>query len=256
MPSAPSYDETFWRRVLGQARPGRLMGTLKRLVENQAQKVTLRLTDNLAEHELLEELLEASKPRSEQHSALSRLDYLLRTPWRYPPLPWGSRFGRRFEPSLFYGALGTKVLFAEAAYYRFVFLEGMAQAFRDRVISQFTVFEAAYRTEHGLDLSRAPFERHEPMLRHRAEYAPCQALGSVLREQGIEAVSYLSARTSDRALNVTLFTPSALRSRKHRNPRPGVCESRREEIAFRFDGDLHTFPRNGFLVDGRLPVPA
>jgi hypothetical protein len=232
------------------------MGTLKRLVENQAQKVTLRLTDNLAEHELLESLLEASKPPAGDQPGLARLDYLLRTPWRYPPLPWGSRFGRRHEPSLFYGALATAALFAEAAYYRFVFLEGMAVPFRDRVISQFTVFDATYRTEQGLDLSRPPFARHEPVLRHRAVYAPCQALGSVLRERGVEAITYLSARTPDRALNVALFAPAALRSRKHRNPRPGVCESRVEQVSFRFGGNLYAFPRGDFLVDGVLPTPA
>lgn len=251
----PRYDEAYWRKVFTGADVGRLMGTLKRLVENQAQKVTLKLTDNLAEHELLETLLEASKPLA-RHPRLERLDYLLRTPWRYPPLPWGSRFGRRFEPSLFYGALSDAALFAEAAYYRFVFLEGMTTPFRERVISQFTVFEAMYRTEAGVDLSRAPFARHDAVLRHRSDYGPCQALGTMLREAAIEAILYLSARTRDKTLNVALYTPAALRSRKHRNPRPGVCESRPEQVSFRFGGRLHTFPREEFLVDGVLPVPA
>ena len=115
------------------------MGTLRRLVENQEQKVTLRLTDNLAQHDVLEGLLEESKPDGIEHTGLGRFDYLLRTPWRYPPLKWGSRFGRRFEPSLFYGALDRSALFAEAAYYRLVFLEGMKKPFGERVISQFTV---------------------------------------------------------------------------------------------------------------------
>ncbi len=231
------------------------MGTLKRIVENQAQKVTLALTDDLAEHELLEEMLEASKPVP-AHPRLGRLDYLLRTPWRYPPLPWGSRFGRRYEPGLFYGALRTHGLFAEAAYYRFVFLEGMEKPFRERVISQFTVFEAMYRTEQGMDLSHAPFDRHVKILRHPADYGPCQALGSLLRERGVEAILYLSARTRDDALNIALYSPDALRSRKHRNPRPGVCESRIDQVSFRFAGELYTFPRADFLVRGALPVPA
>lgn len=251
----PRYDEAYWRKIFDEAKARRLMGTLKRLVENQAQKVTLRLSDNLAEHELLEAMLEASKP-ADRHPGLGRLDYLLRTPWRYPPLPWGSRFGRRFEPSLFYGALGDAALFAEAAYYRFVFLDGMARPFRDRVLSQFTVFEAMYRTDAGIDLSQEPFDRFESVLRHRADYGPCQALGTVLREAKIEAILYLSARTRDRAFNVALYTPAALRSRKHRNPRPGVCESRPEQVSFRFGDRLHTFPREDFLVDGALPVPA
>ena len=252
----PKYDARFWRRVVGRVEPGRLMGTLKRLVENQQQKVTLSLTDTLAEHDVLENLLEASKPEPEVHPSLARFDYLLRAPWRYPPLPWGSRFGRRFEPSLFYGALSRAALFAEAAYYRLVFLEGMETPFEERVISQFTVFEAMYSTENGVDLSAPPFKRHEAVLKHKSAYEPCQALGTVLRERGVEAILYLSARTIDDGLNVALFSPAALRSRKHRNPRHGICETRPSKVSFRTDGDIFEFPRDGFLVDGELPAPA
>lgn len=250
------YDESFWRRVVAQTRAVTLMGSLRRLVENQEQKVTLRLTDDLAEHDVLESLLEESKPEGTFHPRLLQFDYLLRTPWRYPPLPWGSRFGRRFEPSLFYGALDRVALFAEAAYYRLVFLDGMHEPFKERVISQFTVFEATYRSTKGYDLSQRPFSKHETVLRHRAEYGPCQALGSVLRERDIEAITYLSARTVDDRLNVALFSPLALRSRKHRNPRHGLCETTIAGVSFRLDDELHTYPRAQFLVDGKLPMPA
>jgi len=253
------YDDAWWRRVASAVEPAVFMGTLSRLVENQEQKVTLALTDTLAEHEVLEAMLESSKPLPEDlpgFARLARLDYLLRTPWRYPPLRWGSRFGRRFEPSLFYGALGTRALFAEAAYYRLVFLEGMETPFADRVISQFTVFEALYRSEKGLDLSQEPFARHEDVLRHKSNYGPCQVLGSVLREMGIEAIVYLSARIPGREQNVALFAPAALRSRKHRNPRHGICESRPDGVSFSFGGELLHYPREQFLEDGRLPVPA
>lgn len=250
------YDAAFWRRVLGNAEPSGLLGTLKRLVENQEQKVTLALTDNLAEHEMLEALLEESKPAPGDHPRLRRLDYLLQTPWRYPPLAWGSRFGRRFEPSLFYGALSAEALFAEAAYYRLIFLEGMQTPFADRVISQFTAFEALYQTDRGFDLSQPPFARHERVLRHKAHYLPCQELGSELRHMGVEAITYLSARTAGRELNVALFSPAALRSRKHRNPRHGLSESRPEGVSFRLGDELYHFPRENFLYEGVLPVPA
>jgi hypothetical protein len=250
------YDATFWRRVIARAEPRTVMGTLKRIVENQEQKVTLGLTDNLAEHDVLESLLESSKPSPGDHASLARFDYLLRTPWRYPPLKWGSRFGRRFEPSLFYGSLGLRALFAEAAYYRLVFLEGMEAPFRDRVISQFTVFEASFRTDRGFDLSLPPFRRHEAVLRHKANYTPCQELGGVLREKRIEAILYLSARAPGEALNVALFAPAALRSRRHRNPHHGIAETRTDGVSFRFDTEVIEYPRSAFLVGGRLPVPA
>ncbi len=250
------YDETFWRRVSARAPERQLMGTLSRLVENQEQKVTLALTDSLAEHDVLENLLESSKPEPGTHPRLADLDYLLKTPWRYPPLRWGSRFGRRFEPSLFYGALSRTALFAEAAFYRLVFLDGMQDPFDDRVISQFTVFEAMYQTSAGADLAEPPFAKYEAVLRHPSDYGPCQSLGTVLRERGINALSYLSARTPGRELNIALFTPAALRSRKHRNPRHGICETRHEGVTFRLGEALYELPRQQFLVRGKLPLPA
>lgn len=256
MPSAAKYDSTHWRSILGRSRHRQLMGTLERLVENQEQKVTLPLTDNLAEHEVLEALLEDSKPTPNLHPRVAKLDYLLRAPWRYPPLPWGSRFGRRFEPGLFYGALNEASLFAEAAYYRFVFLAGMKKPFKDRVISQFTVYKAAYQTSKGFDLSRAPFSKHESVLRHPSNYRPCQELGSTLRERGTEAIVYLSARTSERAFNVALFSPEALRSRRHRNPRQGLCEVNQDSASFRVGNDLREYSRKDFTVNGKLPLPA
>lgn len=250
------YDDGFWRRVLGHAETGRLMGTLRRLVENQEQKVTLALTDTLAEHDILESLLEDSKPDPGSHPRLGQLDYLLRTPWRYPPLHWGSRFGRRFEPSIFYGALSRTALFAEAAYYRLVFIEGMEKPFSERLISQFTVFEAMYQTEAGMDLSRRPFKRHETTLRHKSNYLPCQVLGSLLRDKGVEAAVYSSARAGGDALNIALFSPAALRSRKHRNPRHGLCEARVDRVTFRLGSDLFEYARESFLDGGEFPVPA
>jgi hypothetical protein len=250
------YDETFWRRALARATPGTLMGTLKRIVENQEQKVTLSLTDSLSEHDVLEALIEKSKPPAASHDGLARFDYLLRSPWRYPPLKWGSRFGRRFEPSLFYGSLSNRALFAEAAYYRLVFLDGMQKPFQARVISQFTIFEAMYRTAHGYDLARPPFARHEAVLRDKSHYLPCQALGSVLREKGVEAILYLSARAPGEAINIALFSPAALRSRKHQNPRHGLAESRVDGVSFRFGKEVLDYPRENFLVNGLLPIPA
>lgn len=250
------YDATFWRRVLGHARPGDLIGTLRRIVENQEQKVTVALVDTFAEHEVLEGLLEDSKPDPIYHPRLQHLDYLLRTPWRYPPLRWGSRFGRRFEPSLFYGALSDEALFAEAAYYRLVFLEGMEKPFGDRVISQFTVFEANYLTDRGIDLTEPPFKKHKAVLSHKSNYLPCQVLGAELRDRGIAAITYYSARTKKDAVNVALFTPLALRSRKHRNPRHGLAETRKEGVSFRCGNELYSFRRKDFLHNGTFPVPA
>ena len=126
----------IWAACSAAARPAPLRGTLVRLIENQEQVATQGLVDTLAEQALLEELLERSKPP--RPPGTERLHYLLATPFRYPPLRHGSRFGAREDPSLFYGSRQLPGALAEGAYYRFVFFHGMttpprsAQTARER----------------------------------------------------------------------------------------------------------------------------
>lgn len=257
-PTAPdTYSAAFWQAELNTTALTPLLGTLQRMVESQVQTTTLSLVDNLGEHDLLEALLESSKPALD--AALAPLDYLLRSPWRYPPLRWGSRFGGQHEPSLFYGALSQAALFAETAYYRLVFLAGPKAPVPGRVISQHTLFEARYQTARGCDLTLPPLSAHAAILTHPSRYAPCQQLGSALRAHGCEAFIYRSARvTPDIAQgnNIALIKPAALRSRKHRNPQPVICESTMERVLLRHNDTVHRFPRAQFLEAGELPQPA
>ena len=71
-----------------------------------------------------------------------------------------------------------------------------------------------------------------------------------------EAILYLSARAPGEAINIALFSPAALRSRKHRNPRHGLAESRVDGVSFRFGKEVLDYPRENFLVNGLLPIPA
>ena len=249
----PAYDETFWRRVTARYAPLTLSGTLQRIVENQTQVVTLGLVDSLDEQLLLEQMIEDEKPPLPE-AVGKRLDYLLASPWRYPPLPWGSRFGRRFEASIFYASLSEDALFAEAAWYRWVFLAGPAQPFDGRVISQHTVFEARYHSEAGADLCAAPFDRHRDALTSRREYAACQALGSVLREKEFAAFTYWSARSLTPQQNIGLLAPSALRSRKPTRQQQWLCESLPEQVSFRCGERLFRFLRDDFLAPGEQPL--
>ncbi len=95
-----------------------------RAVEAQHRISTRKLTDSDAEQVLLEELLEDSKPAVT--GELEGLHYLLFTPFRYPPLRHGSRFGVKTERGIWYGSQTLPTCFAEVAYYRLVFLEGTA----------------------------------------------------------------------------------------------------------------------------------
>jgi hypothetical protein len=90
----------IWREAEGERHIQPIAGTLLRMVESQEQIATNRLVDALDKQQLLEELLEGTKP--DYRPGTRHLHYLLATPFRYPPLRHGSRFGRRSEPALFY----------------------------------------------------------------------------------------------------------------------------------------------------------
>ncbi len=231
-------------------------GDLLRIVESQQQVATLALVDDLAEQSVLEGLLEQSKPPLP--AGAERLHYLLSTPFRYPPLRHGSRFGRRFEPSLFYGARRLPTLLAEAAYYRFVFWSGMAEPPPSgRLRTQHSVFRARLRAERGVRLQQPPCAAHAAVLRHPSEYGPTQRLGSALRGAGIDAFEFPSARDHDAGLNVALFHPAALLSRGPLGLTRWLCETRARQVSFAPEAtqDLYRFERADFSVDGRLPLP-
>lgn len=234
-----------------------IRGRLVRLVESQGQVATLQLVDTLEEQALLEELLETSKPRMPPPA--EPLHYLLKTPFRYPPLRWGSRFGRRHEPSLFYGALKLETAMAESAFYRFVLWEGMATPPPSgRILSEHASFEARFQVQKGVRLHLPPFREHDGLLDPQ-DYSVTQGLGSAMREAGIEAFEYRSARCPQGGVNVALFVPSAFTEKRPRNLMPWLCETTSEYVAFKHaqvPDSPRIYRRAQYLVDGRLPHPA
>lgn len=246
----------IWAACGAAAEPCRLGGEVLRLVESQEQVATNRLVATLAEQELLEAMLEASKPAVPASAA--RLDYLLATPFRYPPLRYGSRFGGRHEPSLFYGARTLTTVLAESAYYRFVFWEGMGEPPPAPLRTQHTLFGARIRARRAFALHRPPFDAYRGELTSRDDYVATQALGRALRDAGASAIEYVSARDVEAGLNVALFSPKAFALPRPTFREEWLCETRAEEVSFyaRGDAGLRAFPRSQFTVDSRLPMPA
>lgn len=245
-----------WQRYLAEAKPKPLAGTLLRLVESQEQVATNSLVRSLDRQAALEEMLEATKPalrRGTEH-----LHYLLAAPFRYPPLPHGSRFGTRIEPSLFYGSVSQATVLAEAAYYRCVFWNGMATPPAEKYVTQHTLFGAEYRTLHGIDLRQPPLTRQQKQLTDPADYSASQQLGAALRAAGIAAFEYPSARDPARGSNLALFTPSALEQSAPTSFEPWLCETSAEQVGFyaRHGAGVHDFPLALFLAKGKLPQPA
>ena len=141
-------SSSIWTRCAGDSsiRPLRLAPW--RAVESQHQVSTRKLVGTAAEQALLEDLIDAAKPPD---VAGPRSHYLLSTPFRYPPLRNGSRFGTRHEQGIWYGSESRGTAFAEVAYYRLVFLAGSA-ADLGTVSAQLTAFTVSARSRHGVDL--------------------------------------------------------------------------------------------------------
>jgi hypothetical protein len=188
-----------------------------------------------------------------------RLHYLLFTPFRYPPLPNGSRFGTRRERGIWYGSLDRRSAFAEVAYYRLLFLEG-SHASLGTVTTPLTAFTAQVRTKRGIDLVAPPFDAHRRAISSPTSYASSQALGTAMRSAGVEAFRYSSARDNGGGINVGAFVPDVFRNSKPKSLETWYCAASHDRVDITqrdyFKRDRFVFPRTQFLVNGELPAPA
>lgn len=249
-------SSSIWTRCAGDSELRRLRLSPWRAVEAQHQLSTRKLVDSAEEQELLEELIDGVKPPD---LTGGRLHYLLFTPFRYPPLPHGSRFGGRRERGIWYGSMNHRAAFAEVAYYRLLFLEG-TKASLGTVETALTAFTASVRTEHGIDLVAPPFDAHRRAIASPTSYASSQALGSAMRAADVEAFKYPSARDIEGGVNVGVFAPAAFGNAKPRSLETWHCFASRELVELTAGGyfkrDRYSFPQEQFLVQGALPSPA
>ena len=246
-----------WKSCLDKVRPSTLTGKLYRLIESQTQVATVPLVSSLEKQAILESLLEATKPTNHPDTPAG-MHYLFSTPFRYPPLKYGSRFGSRQEPSLFYGSGEVGTVLAESAYYRFLFWQGMATPPKDNIRTSHSLLQAGYQTDRGLKLQVPPFVQHEATLTHRSAYLETQALGSQMRATGVELFQYVSARDVKHGINIALFTPRAFVGKKPLSIDPWECELSADRVLF-YDvsgRQTHGYPITNFAVDGVVPIPA
>lgn len=228
-----------------------------RIVESQQQIATTRIVDTLEEQAILESLLEATKPPLLAHS--KHLHYLFSTPFRYPPLKHGSRFGSRYYPSLLYGSKTVETVLIECSYYRFLFWTGMTVPPKTKkFITEHTLFAGRYYSEQGLCLQNIPFSEHSNLLRDAANYADTQLFGLAMRKSGIEAFEYSSARDSNQGVNIALFTADALIVNEPLYKSQWICSTSANNVRFvsREDRKVYGFNINEFVVDGVLPCAA
>lgn len=159
-------------------------------VEAQHAISTMRLVDSADEQELLEGILEKSKPPLPADA--EGRHFLISTPFRYVS-NWPSRFRGPSEPGIWYGAERVDTVCAEVGYWRWRFLcdsEGLRE---HSLVLQFTLFQAKV-SGMQIDLTMSPWRRADRQLMHKSDYATCQWLARESRARGIAWIQYASVR--------------------------------------------------------------
>lgn len=221
-----------------EARPVTL--TVWRMVEAQHLASTMKLVDTSAEQDLLEELIEESKPPLPAEA--QGLDYLLATPFRYQPLPPGSRFRGPTDPGVFYGAESVRTAAAEVGYWRWRFLQESVGL--DRLgPAQHTAFNVPVAGP-GVDLRLPPFNRDAEAWTHPRDYQATQAFAQSARQAAIEIITYRSVRDPRPAWCAALLTPRAFAARKPNRATQTwqLVVTRAEAIWRRGPGETYSFP--------------
>ncbi|MBY0545537.1 MAG: RES family NAD+ phosphorylase [Gammaproteobacteria bacterium] len=201
-----------------------------RVVENQLESTTRPLVDSETEHELLEQIIENAKPL--QLSTEENYHYLLKTPFRYPPLKYGSRFGTENQRGIWYGSMRVKTALSEVGYYRVRFMQE-SEAKIDFLQVVLTAFSVDINTSSGLDLTKTPFLQYKDKISSPTHYDESQNLGKVMRQKGVHAFYYFSARDSEKGVNIGVFLPEAFaKMEPNSNQQTWQCFCTSEKVEF------------------------
>ena len=189
---------------------------------------TRPLVDTLAEQELLESLLDAAKPSPPQDAA--HLHYLLFTPFRYPPLPHGSRFRSGIDPGVFYAADTVRAACAELGYWRWRFLIESPDLPEVEARQQ-TVFRVAIACT-AVDLRVTPFDRDAARWTDPVDYSSCQAFARAAREGGVGAIRYASVRDPEHGACLALLRSDGFAAAVPRESQEWLLAVTRERVSW------------------------
>lgn len=219
---------------------------------------TRKLVDSDEEQQILEEEIDRVKPPIPYGAEFRGIHYLLFTPFRYPPLRHGSRFGTRQQRSLWYGSEEITTVQAEVAYYRLLFFAGSSATFENTEL-RLTAFTVSVFSKAGIDLTAIPFSKFKNHISSKTDYSSSQKLGLEMRNDGVEVFYYVSARDRKKGVNVALFTPKAFRSKSPIVSQTWVCIAGSNRVEFaRSDLLIYehkVFKKTDFEVGGKLPTP-
>lgn len=205
-------------------------------VEAQHLVATLRLVDSVHEQELLESVLDGSKPPLPSGS--EGRHYLLFTPFRYRS-PQASRFRRADQPGAFYGADEALTVAAELGYWRWRFLMD-SETLRRRELETVHTFFVARMRGTELDLTSKPWSAKRSLWRDPADYGACHHLAMEARSRGLASIRYESARREGHVCNV-VFKPDALSMRKPPIEQTWACKTTAAIVIWAHGRELFEF---------------
>lgn len=194
---------TIWTPTALASEASPWTGLVWRLVDAQHAAATMKIVDDAHEQALLDDMLEAAKPPAAPGT--KRLHPLFAAPFRYPPLPRGSRFRAPGDPGVFYGAPHLHTACAELGYWRWRFLRDCPALTRVGPVAQ-SAFRAKLRGR-ALDLRQPPLVRDRSRWTASDDYTATQSLARAARESRIDLIVYESVRDPDHRACVAMLTP-------------------------------------------------
>lgn len=187
-------------------------GVCWRAVEAQHVISTSKLVDNNEEQKILEEVIENTKPPYPVE--LENYDFLLYTPFRYPPTGKGSRFRKANQKEgVFYAAEKPQTAIAELSFWRLLFFQESPETKIPENPQQLRVFSIKYDSHRAIDLTQPPLSTFESEWLKKNDYSFCQWLADEARKANVELIRSFSARCPNKGKNVSILDEKAFHSK-------------------------------------------
>lgn len=200
-----------------------------RMVETQHVAATMRLVDSSAEQDLLERMLEDSKPALPPEAI--GLHYLLAAPFRYLPQT-GSRFRSANMPGIWYGADDRYCACAEVAHWRLRFLLDSVGLMKQQLSTEHSMYQAQV-SGSAIDLLSPPWSRAQAQWQHPTDYTETQKLGQLVRDSGqVKWIRYGSVRAAGHVCAAVLDPRSLSMVSTDGQFEPWHCHTTPDKVTF------------------------
>lgn len=177
---------------------------LWRVIEAQSRSSTWRLVDTFAEHDLLEAMLEASKP--EVPAECRHLSFQFWSPFRYGSYPRSSRFRRAGRtPGVWYGSEAPLTAICEMIWGRLAFFAASPGTPLPQRPVEYTAVQADIRSPFALDLTALALAGAGAWM-DPLDYTDCLALADAARAAGCEVIRYASVRHPEHDCNAAVLS--------------------------------------------------